>query len=67
MPRVGKEERKLVEQWRTRIGVARKFREADNRKAAWENMKKYYRNFFDQNVVSVGLIYSHGRQLVPFL
>ncbi len=64
---IGKAEREEVEKWRTRIGVARKFRDGEGRKTAWSNMKKYYLNRFDEKIVSVNLIFSYGRQLVPFL
>lgn len=64
---IGEEEIKLVDKWRGRIKLALSYREADGRKTAWKNMKKYYRNMFDPSIVSVNLIFSHGRQLIPFL
>jgi hypothetical protein len=65
--KVGKEEKKEVTTWLTRINHGEKFRDADNRKVAWTNMKKYYRNQFAGDIMSVPLIYSHGRQMIPFL
>lgn len=65
--RVGKEEKKEVEKWRSRIQVAKKHRDGEGRKTAWSNMKKYYRNFYDEKTLSVNLIFSYGRQLIPFL
>jgi hypothetical protein len=62
-----KEEKKETSKWFQRIELATKFRESDGRKAAWKNMKRYYRNFFPDNVTSVNLIFSHGRQLIPML
>ena len=65
--KVGKEEKKEVTTWLTRIKHGEKFRDADNRATAWKHMKKYYRNQFEGDVMSVPLIYSHGRQMIPFL
>jgi hypothetical protein len=67
MSEVGNAERELVEKWSTRLKLAADFRDADGRKVAWANMKKYYRNQFDPESVSVNLIFSHGRQMVPNL
>ena len=67
MVKVGKAEREEVEKWRTRINIARKFRDGKGRKTSWSNMKKYYLNQFDDKIVSVNLIFSYGRQLIPFL
>jgi hypothetical protein len=62
-----KEEKKEVNKWFQRVELATKFRDSDGRKSAWKNMKRYYRNFFDDKSVSVNLIFSHGRQLIPML
>ena len=67
MAKPGKAEEKEVEKWFQRTNLGIKFRESDNRKDAWTNAKKYYRNFFDEKTVSVNLIFAHGRQLVPLL
>jgi len=64
---IGPEETALVDKWRSRIKLGLAYREADGRKLAWENMKKYYRNQFDPALISVNLIFSLGRQLIPFL
>ena len=60
-------EEKEVGRWLTRIKIGESFRDAEGRKAAWKNMKQMYRNIFKEDVISVPLIYSHGRQMVPFL
>src|SRR4030042_6511295 len=65
--KVGKEERKEVTTWLTRIQHGEKFRDSDGRDVAWKNIKKYYRNQFADDIMSVPRIYSHGRQMVPFL
>jgi hypothetical protein len=65
--KVGKEEKKEVEKWQTRIKLSEAFRNSDNRKNAWKNMKQMYRSYFKEDVISVPIIYSHGRQMVPFL
>ena len=67
MARIGKAEEEEVQKWADRIKVGETFRGADGRKEAWVNMKSYYRNQFEPDVVSVNLIYSHGRQLIPSL
>lgn len=64
---IGPAEIELVDKWRGRIKLSTTYREADGRKLAWENMKKYYRNMFDPATVSVPLLFSHGRQLIPSL
>ncbi len=65
--KIGKEERKDVTTWLTRIKHGEAFRDADGRGTAWKNMKKYYRNQFEAEAMTVPLIFSHGRQIVPFL
>ncbi len=65
--KVGREEEKEASKWFSRIKLGEKFREGENRKSAWKNMKAFYRNQFKDDIVSVPLIYAHGRQLVPFL
>lgn len=65
--KVGREEKKEVTTWLTRIKNGESFRDADERGVAWKNMKKYYRNQFAADIVSVPLIYSTGRQMIPFL
>lgn len=65
--KVGREEKKEVTTWLTRIKNGESFRDADERGTAWKNMKKYYRNQFAADIVSVPLIYSTGRQMIPFL
>ena len=65
--KVGKREIKDVERWQTRIKLCEAFRNAENRKNAWKNMKQMYRNYFKEDVISVPIIYSHGRQMIPFL
>lgn len=64
---VGNDERDMVTRWHTRFKLATDFKEADGRKQAWMNMKQYYRNQFDPESVSVNLIFSHGRQMIPNL
>ena len=64
---IGPAEVALVGKWRGRIELSTAYRETDGRKLAWENMKKYYRNMFDPTIVSVPLLFSHGRQLIPSL
>jgi hypothetical protein len=51
----------------TRIKIAENFRDSENRKTAWTNAKKYYQNKFKDETISVNMIYSLGRQMVPFL
>jgi hypothetical protein len=65
--KVGKEEKKEVTTWLTRIKHGEAFRDADGRGTAWKNMKKYYRNQFADDIMAIPLIYSRGRQMVPFL
>ena len=65
--KAGKKEIKEVEKWNTRIKMAEAFRNAEGRKASWKNMKQMYRNQFKEEIISVPLVYAHGRQLVPFL
>ena len=62
-----REEKKEVDKWFQRIQYAVKFRDAEGRKDAWKNAKRYYRNFFGDNETSVNLIFAHGRQLIPLL
>ena len=64
---VGKGEEKEVTKWWERVKIGEEFRNSDGRKEAWENMRKYYKNQFAPEIVSVNLIYSHGRQLIPSL
>jgi hypothetical protein len=65
--KVGKSESKDVSKWLTRIKIGEAFRNSDGRKNAWDNMKKMYRGMFKEEIISVPLLYSHGRQMVPFL
>ena len=65
--KAGQAEAKEVGKWLTRIKLAEKFRNAEGRKQAWLNAKRYYQNFFKEDIVSVNLIFSHGRQLIPMI
>ena len=64
---VGLAEVKEVQKWQTRIQIGKNFRDAEGRKDSWRNLKNAYRNFFKDEVISVPLLFSHGRQMVPFL
>ena len=59
--KVGKEEKKEVTTWLTRIQHGEKFRDSDGRDVAWKNMKKYYRNQFADDIMSASL--ERGRPL----
>jgi hypothetical protein len=65
--KVGKAEVKEVEKWNQRIKLAEAFRNSEGRKASWKNMKQMYRGQFSEEIISIPLVFSHGRQLVPFL
>lgn len=65
--KAGKAEKKDVEKWQTRIKLSEAFRNGENRKNAWKNAKQMYRGYFKEDIISVPIVYSYGRQMVPFL
>ena len=62
-----KDERSDILKWKDRVRAAKQYQERDGRFQNWRRNRDWYRNRYPSQVVSVNLVFSYGRALVPQL